>query len=103
SKRRAYLKLLSLPRRRRCVDHVMVKFSVSERFACKVLGQHRSTQRKKPQSRPHEEALTTDIIRLAFIEPGSPWENGYCESFISKLRDELLYSEIFYSLAEAKV
>jgi transposase InsO family protein len=231
-----------------------VKFSVSERFACKVLGQHRSTQRKKPQSRPDEEALTTDIIRLAsrygrygyrritamlrsegwtvnakrveriwrreglkvpqkqpkrgrlwlndgscvrlrpehpnhvwsydfvegrthngrkfrmlniideftreclairidrklnstdvidvlsdlfilrsvpghvrsdngpefiakavrewiaavgaktaFIEPGSPWENGYCESFNSKLRDELLNSEIFYSLAEAKV
>src|SRR6476659_5559879 len=43
----------------------MVKFSVSERFACKVLGQHRATQRKKPQSRPDEEALTTDIIRLA--------------------------------------
>jgi hypothetical protein len=43
----------------------MVKFSVSERFACKVLGQHRSTQRKTPQSRPDEEALTTDIIRLA--------------------------------------
>ena len=232
----------------------MVKFSVSERFAGKVLGQHRSTQRKKPQSRPDEEALTTDIIRLAsrygrygyrritamlrsegwtvnakrveriwrreglkvpqkqpkrgrlwlndgscvrlrpehpnhvwsydfvegrthngrkfrmlniideftreclairidrklnstdvidvlsdlfilrgvpghvrsdngpefiakavrewiaavgaktaFIEPGSPWENGYCESFNSKLRDELLNSEIFYSLAEAKV
>ena len=232
----------------------MVKFSVSERFACKVLGQHRSTQRKKPQSRPDEEALTTDIIRLAsrygrygyrritamlrsegwtvnakrveriwrreglkvpqkqpkrgrlwlndgscvrlrpehpnhvwsydfvegrthngrkfrmlniideftreclairidrklnstdvidvlsdlfilrgvpghvrsdngpefiakavrewiaavgaktaFIEPGSPWENGYCESFNSKLRDALLNSEIFYSLAEAKV
>jgi len=232
----------------------MVKFSVSERFACKVLGQHRSTQRKTPQSRPDEEALTTDIIRLAsrygrygyrritamlrsegwtvnakrveriwrreglkvpqkqpkrgrlwlndgscvrlrpehpnhvwsydfvegrthngrkfrmlniideftreclairidrklnstdvidvlsdlfilrgvpghvrsdngpefiakavrewiaavgaktaFIEPGSPWENGYCESFNSKLRDELLNSEIFYSLAEAKV
>ena len=232
----------------------MVKFSVSERFACKVLGQHRSTQRKKPQSRPDEEALTTDIIRLAsrygrygyrritamlrsegwtvnakrveriwrreglkvpqkqpkrgrlwlndgscvrlrpehpnhvwsydfvegrthngrkfrmlniideftreclairidrklnstdvidvlsdlfilrgvpghvrsdngpefiakavrewiaavgaktaFNEPGSPWENGYCESFNSKLRDELLNSEIFYSLAEAKV
>ena len=232
----------------------MVKFSVSERFACKVLGQHRSTQRKKPQGRPDEEALTTDIIRLAsrygrygyrritamlrsegwtvnakrveriwrreglkvpqkqpkrgrlwlndgscvrlrpehpnhvwsydfvegrthngrkfrmlniideftreclairidrklnstdvidvlsdlfilrgvpghvrsdngpefiakavrewiaavgaktaFIEPGSPWENGYCESFNSKLRDELLNSEIFYSLAEAKV
>lgn len=39
----------------------------------------------------------------AFIEPGSPWENGYCESFTSKLRDELLNREIFYSLAEAGV
>jgi transposase InsO family protein len=232
----------------------MVKYSISERFACKVLGQHRSTQRKKPQGRPDEEALTTDIIRLAshygrygyrritamlrsegwtvnakrveriwrreglkvpqkqpkrgrlwlndgscirlrpehpnhvwsydfvegrthngrkfrmlniideftreclairidrklnstdvidvlsdlfilrgvpghvrsdngpefiakavrewiaavgaktaFIEPGSPWENGYCESFNSKLRDELLNGEVFYSLAEARV
>jgi len=232
----------------------MAKFSVSERFACKVLGQHRSTQRKKPPGRSDEEALTADIIRLAsrygrygyrritamlrsegwtvnakrveriwrreglkvpqkqpkrgrlwlndgscvrlrpehpnhvwsydfvegrthngrkfrmlniideftreclairidrklnstdvidalsdlfilrgvpahvrsdngpefiakavrewilavgaktaFIEPGSPWENGYCESFNSKLRDELLNGEIFYSLAEAKV
>ena len=41
--------------------------------------------------------------RTAFIEPGSPWENGFCESFNSKLRDELLNGEIFYSLAEAKV
>ena len=232
----------------------MAKFSVSERFACRVLGQHRSTQRKKPHGRPDEEALTADIIRLAsrygrygyrritamlrsegwtvnakrveriwrreglkvpqkqpkkgrlwlndgscirlrpehpnhvwsydfvegrthdgrkfrmlniideftreclairidrklnstdvidvlsdlfilrgvpghvrsdngpefiakvvrewivavgaktaFIEPGSPWENGYCESFNSKLPDELLNGEIFYSLAEAKV
>jgi len=232
----------------------MAKFSISERFACKVLGQHRSTQRKKPRGRADEEALTADIIRLAsrygrygyrritamlqsegwivnakrveriwrreglkvpqkqpkkgrlwlndgscirlrpkhpnhvwsydfvegrthngrkfrmlniideftreclairidrklnstdvidvlsdlfilrgvpghvrsdngpefiakavrdwivavgaktaFIEPGSPWENGYCESFNSKLRDELLNGEIFYSLAEARV
>ncbi|TCK19742.1 transposase InsO family protein [Ancylobacter aquaticus] len=41
--------------------------------------------------------------RTAFIEPGSPWENGYCESFNSKLRDELLNGEIFYILAEAKI
>jgi len=41
--------------------------------------------------------------RTAFIEPGSPWENGYCESFNSKLRDELLNGELFYSLAEAKI
>lgn len=41
--------------------------------------------------------------KCAFIEPGSFWENGYCESFNSKLRDELLNGEIFYSLAEAKI
>ena len=41
--------------------------------------------------------------KTAFIEPGSPWENGYCESFNSKLRDELLNGKIFYSLAEARV
>ena len=38
-----------------------------------------------------------------FIEPGSPWENGYNESFNGKLRDELLNREIFYTLEEAKV
>jgi putative transposase len=41
--------------------------------------------------------------KTAYIEPGSPWENGYCESFNSKLRDELLKGEIFYSLKEAKI
>ena len=38
-----------------------------------------------------------------YIEPGSPWENGYCESFNGKLRDECLNQEIFYSLKEARV
>ena len=38
-----------------------------------------------------------------YIEPGSPWENGYCESFNGKLRDELLNGEIFYSLKEAQI
>ena len=37
-----------------------------------------------------------------FIAPGSPWENGFCESFNGKLRDELLNGEIFYSLKEAR-
>ncbi len=38
-----------------------------------------------------------------FIEPGSPWENGYVESFNGKFRDELLNGEIFYTLREAQV
>lgn len=42
-------------------------------------------------------------VRTAYIEPGSPWENGYNESFNGKLRDELLNGEIFYTLKEAQV
>ena len=42
-------------------------------------------------------------VKTLFIEPGSPWENGYVESFNGKLQDELLEREIFYSLREAKV
>jgi putative transposase len=38
-----------------------------------------------------------------YIEPGSPWENGYCETFNGKLRDECLNGETFYSLKEAQV
>jgi len=41
--------------------------------------------------------------KTAYIEPGSPWENGYVESFNGRLRDELLNGEIFYTLAEAKI
>ena len=42
-------------------------------------------------------------VETLFIEPGSPWENGYIESFNGKLRDELLNGEIFYTLHEARV
>lgn len=42
-------------------------------------------------------------VKTLFIEPGSPWENGYIESFNGKLRDELLDREIFTTLEEAKI
>jgi len=42
-------------------------------------------------------------VKTAYIEPGSPWENGYNESFNGKLSDELLNTEIFYILKEAQV
>ena len=42
-------------------------------------------------------------MKTLFIEPGSPWENGYVESFNGRLRDELLKREIFYTLNEAQV
>jgi putative transposase len=47
--------------------------------------------------------LTQIGAKPLFIEPGSPWENGYCESFNGKLGDELLNGEIFYTLNEAKI
>jgi putative transposase len=42
-------------------------------------------------------------VQTLFIQPGSPWENGYVESFNGKLRDEFLKGEIFYTLHEAVV
>jgi len=42
-------------------------------------------------------------VKTLFIEPRCPWENGYCESFNGKLRDELLNGEIFTTLTEARV
>ncbi len=47
--------------------------------------------------------LTRVGTKTAYILPGSPWENGYCESFNGKLRNELLDGEIFYTLREAQV
>ena len=56
--------------------------------------------------------FTAELVRLwlkrldvqtLFIEPGSPWENGYVESFNGKLRDELLDREICYTVTEAKI
>ena len=47
--------------------------------------------------------LATLGARTLYITPGSPWENGYCESFNGKLRDECLNGELFYSLKEAQI
>ena len=47
--------------------------------------------------------LETLDVQTLFIEPGSPWENGYVESFNGRLRDEFLNQEIFYTLREAKI
>ncbi len=47
--------------------------------------------------------ITAVGAKTAYITPGSPWENGFIESFNARLRDELLDGEIFYSLAEARI
>ena len=41
--------------------------------------------------------------KTAYIEPGLPWENGYCEPFNARFRDELLNGEVFYTLQEAQI
>src|SRR3954453_21945660 len=58
-------KLLSPARRRACVEHIRSVLKVSERRACRALGQHRSTQRKTPRGKEDEEQLTADLIELA--------------------------------------
>ncbi|MCH2466286.1 MAG: IS3 family transposase [Gemmatimonadetes bacterium] len=57
-------KLLSPARRRACIDQVRDKLHVSERRICRVLGQHRSTQRHRPRGREDEERLVADMIEL---------------------------------------
>jgi transposase InsO family protein len=48
-------------------------------------------------------AISRVGVKMLYIEPGSPWENGYNESFNGRLRDELLIGEIFYTLKEAQI
>ena len=47
--------------------------------------------------------LAISGVKTLYIEPGAPWENAYSETFISRLRDELLNREVFANLKEAKV
>jgi putative transposase len=47
--------------------------------------------------------LTARQVAPLYIEPGSPWENGYCESCNGKMRDQLLNGELFYTLKEAHI
>ena len=66
-------------------------------------GEHSFGQRARVRRRRGAEVLAKVGTGTLYIEPGSPWENGYCESFNGKLRDECLNGEIFYSLREAQV
>jgi len=49
------------------------------------------------------EWLSNIGVKTAYIEPGSPWENGYCESFNARMRDEFLNGEIFDTMIEAEI
>ena len=71
-----------------------------------TLGKHRAVPRCYGPEFIAEELrkwLEKVGTKRLYIEPGSPWENGYCESFNGKMRDEFLNGEIFYSLKEAQI
>ena len=77
---------------------------LSDLFVCKGVPDHiRSDNGSEFTAKSVREWLGRVGVKTLFIEPGSPWENGYIESFNGKLRDELLQREAFDTLLEAKV
>ncbi len=68
-----------------------------------VLGHVRSDNGPEFIAKAVQDWVTAVGAKTAYIAPGSPWENGYVESFNARLRDELLDGEIFYSLREAQI
>ncbi len=92
---------IRIDRRLRSADVIDV---LSDQFILRGVPDHiRSDNGPEVVAKAVREWIAAVGARTAYIEPGSPWENGYCESFNAKLRDELLNGEIFYSLAEAKI
>ena len=83
-------------------DHRM--FSINS-IICSSVGAHRIIYVRTPEftAKAVRKWLSDLGIATLFIEPGSPWENGYVESFNGKLRDELLNLEIFNTLLETRV
>ena len=83
-------------------DHVL--HVLSDLFVTKGLPDYiRSDNGPEFCARTLRKWLQSLNVKTAYIEPGSPWENGYNESFNGRLRDELLNGELFYTLTEAQV
>jgi len=92
---------IRINRRLKAVDVIDV---LSDLFILRgVPGHIRSDNGPEFVAKALQEWIAAVGAKTAYIEPGSPWENGYIESFNGKLRDELLNGEIFYTLHEAKV
>ena len=70
---------------------------------CSIPGHIRSDNGPEFVAKAVQEWISAVGVKTAYIEPGSPWENGYVESFNARLRDELLNGESFYSLREAQI
>jgi transposase InsO family protein len=77
---------------------------LSDLFILRGVPEHiRSDNGAEFTAKAVQEWITAVGAKTAYIAPGSPWENGFIESFNARLRDELLDGEIFYSLKEAQV
>ena len=88
----------------RHLDHEDVQECLTELFCARGVPVHlRSDNGPEFIARMLRGWLGKLNVKPLFIEPGSPWENGYIESFNGKMRDELLNGEIFYTLKEAQI
>jgi len=77
---------------------------LSDLFILRGVPEHiRSDNGSEFVAKTVQEWITAVGAKTAYIAPGSPWENGYIESFNARLRDELLNGEIFYTLNEARI
>lgn len=86
------------------LDHKDVQECLTELFCARGVPVHlRSDNGPEFIASPLRKWLGRLSVKPLFIEPGSPWENGYIESFNGKMRDELLNREIFYTLREAQI
>lgn len=89
-------------RRKFCSENIIER--LSDLFLIRGVPEHiRSDNGPEFTARALRKWLARIGVSTLYIEPGSPWENGYIESFNGKLRDELLNCEIFDTLMEAKV
>lgn len=91
---------IRIDRRLKAIDVIDV---LSDLFILRGVPEHvRSDNGPEFVAKAVQEWIGAVGAKTAYIAPGSPWENGFIESFNARLRDELLDGEIFYSLAEAK-
>lgn len=86
------------------IDSAEVLYKLSEQFTTQGIPDYiRADNGSEFTAEPIRKWLERLGVRIAYIEPGIPWENGYIESFNGKLRDELLNGEIFDTIFESKV
>ena len=92
---------IRIGRKLKAIDVIDV---LSDLFIARGIPSHiRSDNGPEFVAKAVQEWITAVGAKTAYIERGSPWENGYIESFNARLRDELLNGEIFYSLRQAKI